>query len=318
MVRKGMISVIMPAYNVEKFIVRSMESVLEQTYQDFELIVVNDGSSDRTRELVLECQQRDARIRLLEEENSGVSVARNYGIEEAKGEYITFLDADDLWETTFLEKIYHCITEGERHFAYTWAEERYMDGRTRFMGSPSPIQGKLDKFVHGTGELRLPFHTNSMLMDKAFLDDHAIRFLPGIKMSEDTAFIMQVLCATEAYCVPEVLAIYWRRENSATTKAWSVKDWEGTVAIFEKLQGYVDSCGEDVRNAFRKIRNYRTYRFLLDCLKRGYVQEAEEYRERWRPWLAEFAHGDGKRRDRLKCRLMLRAGTHALHWIGKI
>ena len=313
-----MISVIMPAYNVEKYIVRSIESVLEQTYGDFELIVVNDGSSDRTRELVLECMQKDARIRFLEEDNSGVSVARNYGIDEAKGEYITFLDADDLWENSFLEKTHDCITAGERNFVYTWAEERYMDGRTRFMGSRTPIQGKLDKFVHSTGELRLPFHTNSMLIKKSFLDEYDIRFFPGIKMSEDTAFIIKILCSTEAYCVPETLAIYWRRENSATTKAWNIQDWEGTVAIFEKLHSFVDTYGKDVWDSFLRVRDYRTYRFVLDCLKRGYFHEAVDYRERWRPWLDEFAHGDGKRRDRLKCRLILRAGMGGLRLIGKL
>ena len=314
-----MISVIVPAYNVEQYITRSIESVLAQTYTDFELLVVNDGSDDGTRERVLECQKKDARIRLLDEENAGVAAARNYGIEQARGEYITFLDADDFWEKTFLEKTYQCMREGDRHFVYAWAKERYMDGRTVFIGNRVPMEGRLDKFVHSTGELRLPFPTIAMLMDKAFLDAHNIRFFHGIRMSEDTAFIIRILCLTEAYCVPEVLATYWHRENSATTKKWNVQDWAGTVVIFEKLQEFAETCEEDcIRESFRRIRNYRTYRFLLDCLKRGYVQEAAEYRERWRPWLEEFVHGDGKRRDRWKCRWMLRAGMSGLRFLGKV
>ncbi len=313
-----MISVIMPAYNVEKYIVKSIESVLNQTYRDFELIVVNDGSNDRTREMVVDFQKKDVRIRLLDEENSGVSVARNYGIDEARGDYITFLDADDLWESTFLEKTYRSITKERRLFVYSWAEERYMDGRTRFMGSKSPLQGKLDAFVHTTGELRLPFPTISMLISRKILDTYSIRFFSDIRMSEDTAFIIKLLCVTEAYCVPEVLAYYCRRENSATTKKWQLSDWEGTVVIFEKLQRFVEEYGAEEMNSFRIIRNYRTYRFILDCVKRGYIDAAEGYIERWRLWLEEFVHGSGKLRDRLKCRMILSFGGLGLRLLGKI
>lgn len=100
-----MISIIMPAYNAEKTIRHAVQSVLTQTYHDFELIIINDGSQDRTLEVIQELMLKDKRIRLISnDENSGVSIARHTGVEIAKSEWIAFLDSDDAWEPDKLEK----------------------------------------------------------------------------------------------------------------------------------------------------------------------------------------------------------------------
>ena len=92
-----MISVVIPLYNKEKQIKRTLQSVLTQTFQDFEIVIVNDGSTDNS---TIEVEKiKDSRIRLIHQENAGVSAARNKGIEEAKYELIAFLDADDEWKS---------------------------------------------------------------------------------------------------------------------------------------------------------------------------------------------------------------------------
>jgi glycosyltransferase involved in cell wall biosynthesis len=96
-----LVSIIMPTYNAEKFISKSIQSVLNQTYQNWELIVVNDGSKDNTSKVVESFD--DKRILLIKQKNSGVSKARNIGIKNAKGAYIAFLDSDDLWLKKKLE-----------------------------------------------------------------------------------------------------------------------------------------------------------------------------------------------------------------------
>jgi glycosyltransferase involved in cell wall biosynthesis len=98
-----MFSIVIPLYNKEKYIKRAITSVLDQTIQDFEIIVVNDGSTDNSTNIVKSIT--DNRIKLINQENQGVSVARNTGIENTKNEYIAFLDADDKWEPYFLEEI---------------------------------------------------------------------------------------------------------------------------------------------------------------------------------------------------------------------
>lgn len=99
-----MISVVIPLYNKEQSIASTLQTVLKQTYQDFEIVIVNDGSTDHSVEEI--AKVTNPRIRLIHQNNAGVSAARNRGIEEAKGEYIAFLDADDEWKSEYLRTQY--------------------------------------------------------------------------------------------------------------------------------------------------------------------------------------------------------------------
>ena len=99
-----MISVVIPLYNKEQSIASTLQTVQNQTYQDFEIVIVDDGSTDHSVEEVTKVL--NPRIRLIHQENAGVSAARNRGIEEAKGEYIAFLDADDEWKPDYLKTQY--------------------------------------------------------------------------------------------------------------------------------------------------------------------------------------------------------------------
>ena len=91
------VSVIIPAYNSEKFIGETLYSVVRQSFQAMEIIVVDDGSTDGQNEIIKTIMKEDARIKLIQQANRGVSAARNLGIEHAKGQYLAFLDADDVW-----------------------------------------------------------------------------------------------------------------------------------------------------------------------------------------------------------------------------
>lgn len=104
------ISVIMPAYNSEKKIAMSINSVLTQSHKNLELLIINDGSIDKTEEVILKCKNKDARISYYSIENSGSAVARNVGLKNATGKYVAFIDSDDCIEKNFLELLYsHAI-----------------------------------------------------------------------------------------------------------------------------------------------------------------------------------------------------------------
>lgn len=98
------VTIVLPAYNASEYLTETVNSVLSQTYQDFELLVIDDGSTDNTKDIVNDFCERDSRIRLISQKNQGVSVARNNGIKTARGEYIAFLDSDDLWLPNKLAK----------------------------------------------------------------------------------------------------------------------------------------------------------------------------------------------------------------------
>lgn len=114
-------SVIIPLYNKEKFIVKTLQSVLDQVFTDFEVIIINDGSTDTSEDKVLSF--KDSRIQYFYKENEGVSSARNLGIEKARSHFITFIDADDYWHPTFLEKMHYYIIQFPQQKVFSAAIE---------------------------------------------------------------------------------------------------------------------------------------------------------------------------------------------------
>ncbi|MBP1971486.1 teichuronic acid biosynthesis glycosyltransferase TuaG [Virgibacillus natechei] len=115
-----LISIITPAYNAEKFISQTIESALRQTYSNWEMILVDDRSMDRTVEYIKGYQEQDDRIKLIKlEENSGSAIARNTAMEAAKGRYFAFLDSDDLWTADKLEKQLRFMQEKDIAFSFT-------------------------------------------------------------------------------------------------------------------------------------------------------------------------------------------------------
>lgn len=101
------ISVVVPVYNVEKYIGQCLDSILGQTLKDIEIICINDGSKDNTLEILKDYAQKDSRIILIDKENEGLSKARNQGTEIASGEYISFIDSDDWIDENYLEALYN-------------------------------------------------------------------------------------------------------------------------------------------------------------------------------------------------------------------
>lgn len=138
------ISVIVPVYNAEDYIHQCINSVVKQTYTDFELILVDDGSKDMSAEICDEYAQKDNRISVIHQENSGVSAARNAGLDAAKGEYIAFLDSDDWFDLSFLQKCMErinssdydmcvtgfCLTNGNVKTSRTFGKEISFESRS--------------------------------------------------------------------------------------------------------------------------------------------------------------------------------------------
>ena len=111
------ISLVMPVYNVEKYLKRALESVQTQTFKNFELIIVNDGSTDGSKAIAESFCEKNENFILINQENQGPSVARNTGLKVCKGDYIGFMDSDDYLEPEFLESLYTAATENDADIA---------------------------------------------------------------------------------------------------------------------------------------------------------------------------------------------------------
>ena len=108
-----LISIIVPVYNVEEYLKQCLDSILEQTFSNYEVILVNDGSTDSSGLICQEYAEKDVRIRYFEKENGGISDARNYGIEQVKGEYLTFVDSDDFLDASHLNVLYNALVNND-------------------------------------------------------------------------------------------------------------------------------------------------------------------------------------------------------------
>ncbi len=200
---KTVVSIVVPVYNAGKYLHETINSVLAQTFGDWELLLVDDCSKDNSREIVE--SYTDERIKLVEQpQNSGAYAARNRGLKEAGGRYIAFLDADDLWEPEKLEHELKFMRENNAAFAFTGYE----------FANEAGVGTKAVVYVPKTLKLKQAYHnttifTSTVMIDRNVIPDTLIE-MPNIK-SEDTATWWTILKAGYiAYGLNENLVKYRR------------------------------------------------------------------------------------------------------------
>ena len=205
-----LVSIIMPSFNCGKFVEETIRSVQEQTYQDWELIFIDDCSSDDTIKIVSLMREEDSRIRLFQNKcNLGAAISRNNALREAKGRWIAFLDSDDLWEPTKLEKQVMFMKENEYKFSYTCYSE--MDAEGVLTGVEVSGPSRITKTV------MFAFCWPGCLT--VMYDAEAIGLLQieDIKKNNDYAMWLKVCRKADCYLLPEVLAKYRRGRRGSVS-----------------------------------------------------------------------------------------------------
>lgn len=206
------ISIVMPAYCCERFIAKSIESVLNQTFRHFELIVIDDCSTDGTAEIIREYALKDSRIvYMCNEKNHGVARTRNKGIAKSKGEYIALLDSDDLWENTFLEKQMALAESTDADILY--CSYAIIDESEQRIKKPFIVPERTD-FTHMLSSSVIS--CSAVLAKAALLKEHP--FKPEI-YHEDYALWLELL-STPIVAVgnPEILSYYRQVQGSRSWK----------------------------------------------------------------------------------------------------
>lgn len=249
-----MVSVIVPAYNMEKYLGRCLDALISQSYQDLEIIVINDGSLDKTCEIAMEYAGRDDRIKAITKENGGVSSARNLGIENASGEYIYFFDPDDLIETDGIENLVKAMTEsGVDLVACQYS--RWNDNGTRledydFITGKRTFSTEKDRISFILNEL-LDYHVGYEVWNKLFkasiIREKKIRFSEECRIGEDLAFnIKYLMNIKDVDNIPERCVRYNIRNDSAMGghTNLSVKLSENALLLKDVLD-YADEIHEE-------------------------------------------------------------------------
>lgn len=209
----SLISVVVPAYNAEYTIRDTITSVLKQTFSDFELIVINDGSTDKTLEVVSTIQ--DYRIKIFSYENGGLPVARNRGISHAIGEFITFLDADDLWTQDKLELQLSALQKHpEAGLAYSWTVSMDEKGEKFYPGVSVSFEGNVYRQLL-LGNF-IASGSNAMLRRQAI--ESAGEFDPTLKSIEDWDYWLRVVRHWSFVVIPKPQILYRQSSTSMSTK----------------------------------------------------------------------------------------------------
>ena len=282
--RETQISIIVPVYNVEPYLRQCLDSILGQTFTNFEVLLINDGSPDSSGDICREYVAKDSRFHYFEKENGGLSDARNYGIERAQGEYLTFIDSDDFVNEKHLENLFLAsrltnadITIGgfsrfENGTFWLYQDHFSSDSLVSFT-SAQAIQ-------HLDSMFDVPFLNFSIVCGKLFKRDlfKELRFQYG-KYAEDQFIIWKLYLKARSIYTFNVDSYVYRINNTGMSSVFSLKHLDYIDALEERIKFTKDIDGIDIGLSFNMYR-YVLKRNLDQLEEHQFLDEASQIRRK--------------------------------------
>lgn len=232
-----LVSILTPTYNTEKFIRATIESVQNQTYENWEMILVDDASTDKTVSVIEEFTEKDSRIKLFKlEKNSGNGFARNAALDKASGKYIAYLDADDVWFSDKLEKQIQFLKTNNQPFTFSYYDSIDEEGNNlkRRVEAPQPLTYKQLFFCNYVGNL-------TAIYDAEYFEK--IKLESSEKRQDWRIWLTILKQIKSAEAVPESLAFYRIRQNSISSSKFKL-----------------------IKHNFGVYRNFHRYNFVFSIL----------------------------------------------------
>ncbi len=231
---KIVVTIVIPVYNASQYLVETIESVLQQTYTDFELLVIDDGSTDNTADIVRNFSQQDSRVKLISQVNQGVSVARNAGIKMAQGEFIAFLDADDLWLPNKLAMhIQHLIANPSLALSFGRVEFMTFDGKPTGQYSNPTFKNITAKNLYEEN----PAVTPSNVMFRRIALQQVGGFDGDLSGMADSELFLRIKChGWQVEGINQVFVLYRTSLGGMSSQLYKMEeDWN---CLSEKVQAY--------------------------------------------------------------------------------
>jgi glycosyltransferase involved in cell wall biosynthesis len=249
-----LVSIIIPVYNVEKYLRECLDSVVGQTYKNLEIIVVDDGSTDGSGKILREYAARDRRFKIVREKNSGLSAARNHGYTEATGELVMFLDGDDVFKPDLIETMAGAIIENDADLAWCGYETFDAESGKKLSAIfiPDMAEGEITVQDLSSNEKKkkLRFYQLSVAVSvwtkmfrKTFIDMHKMRFDETIRVAEDVDwFVRSLIYANKIAWVNRPLTRY-RTNRAGSNMATLEKNYGDVFHATDKAFGYIKKAG---------------------------------------------------------------------------
>lgn len=272
--QRHMISIIVPVYNAQGFLKRCLNSILTQKYENFELILVNDGSQDRSGEICDEYRLKDSRVRVFHKQNGGVSSARNVGLENAKGEWIAFCDADDFVYSEWLENFnikenedYDLIIQGMRLESTSYGIKDIKNEHNR-EGEDSIVD--IINLLNTQGVFGYIF---TKLFKKSIIESSKdpIRFNIDYDFMEDEDFICRYLQRSKKVLYSERIGYHYFLPNAYKYDRYSLE----RVSLYRKLITEIQKVSkEDFTEAERKYHDSMSVILVGECQRNSFNKES--------------------------------------------
>lgn len=249
-------SIIIPIYNKERYIAKCLCSIIEQTFTAFEVIVINDGSTDNSQNILN--QITDTRFNVITIKNQGVSNARNLGLDQAKGEYILFIDADDHISSSYLQTLYETLCNNRVDILIFGLQKVFSNNHTRklapqFSGKITHrefIDTYMTEFVKRDG---IYGYVCNKAVKRSFIDKYQIRFCTDIKQAEDLYFWLDVYKLSPSMAFSQY-AEYYYIQNTDNSSAFFICDPWPQIRIWLKTFDVLSPCNEsNLRGIKRKL-----------------------------------------------------------------
>lgn len=258
-----MVSVILPVFNAERFLPQCLDSILRQTYQEWELIAVDDGSKDRSLEILKSYEKRDDRIHIISKKNEGVSIARNVALSQVCGEYIYFVDSDDIVMQDALSILIRTLESNNATFVKSDFLPINEHGKQLFINKKQGIrrryEGKIiDSEMFYSKILMDEFFLWTCLFRRDIIEKNKIRFIPHCRLMEDAAFIVEYLLHSSRNVYKDA-CVYGYRKYEGTASEVN-KDYSGDL---EMIQQSLSTAKE------RKTLNILLYK-RINKIQQGY------------------------------------------------
>lgn len=297
--RDPLVTIAVPMFNVEPFLRQCLDSVVKQTYKNLEIIVVNDGSPDRSGKIAGEYAESDGRFRVIHQENKGVSAARNSALRSASGEYIAFVDADDFLASDFVQYMIGLALDYDAEFIFS----RYCQYFPVKVNAGSEREDNVRTYTSEEAAAdflypgRIEIGCWNKLFNRKFLLDKDISFPEDLYMGEGLNFIVSAALNAKRIVGGTKKVYYYRKNNqqSATTSL-KVEKYLNALSALERIEQKIGRGSNLVVKSLRLHRVMTTYSLLRTMvLTKSICRFKKEYREKFkflRSELFEFVRSD--------------------------
>lgn len=271
MINKELISIIVPIYNADKYLESCIKSILSQTYSQFELILVDDGSKDNSLQICKLYQRKDERILVIHQENAGVSIARNKGLSVMKGRYYCFVDSDDFIESEMIERLYYTLICNNADISICGFKCISKKDIKVFCHNTENIVGK-ENIANFVLEHYLEWMVSSPC-GKLYrnMESSSVRFDSNISLGEDLKFNIQYFEYIEKIAIIEECLYCYMDTDGSLTKTYKEGHYEAICEIYEMTMRYItEICGDKSNINFTNL-NYKLFSFCISFMSQNAI-----------------------------------------------